>query len=254
MQTRLRRILGSVALMLALLLPATALAADYGLLQVVGEARAEVLPDRAEIRLGITALEETAAAARDKAAVVLGGVLESVTQMGIAQDRVRTVSYRIYPEYEYVEVIDEWLPGTRAKTERVLVGYRVSATVAVTVDDLDLAGKVVDTAIAAGANQVEDIRFLLQDERQHTRRLLLEAVDDARVQATAIADRLGVRITGVETISIGSIPRLPVARMESDYAVAVPSAATVVAPGTLNLSAQVHIAFRVEAGEAFLAD
>lgn len=74
------------------------------------------------------------------------------------------------------------------------MAYRATNIVQVTIDDLTMAGAVVDAGIGAGINEVRDISFGLADDLPYRVTALEQAVEAARRKARAAASALGVRL------------------------------------------------------------
>jgi uncharacterized protein YggE len=87
---------------------------------------------------------------------------------------------------------------------------RTGDMAAASLDDLTRLGEVIDTATAAGANQVQRVRFTLKRPEQIQARALREAAANARAQADALASALGVRILRVLSAEESTPPMSPV--------------------------------------------
>jgi len=124
----------------------------------------------------------------------------------------------------------------------------VTNSVQVTVRDVSRTGEVIDIAVANGANQVNSIVFSLSEGREAESRseVLTMAVKKARADADTLAQATSVTITGVQTISVGSV-YIPVAydnRMLSAES-KVSAVPTPIEPGQIKVSAQVSISYLI---------
>jgi uncharacterized protein len=103
--------------------------------------------------------------------------------------------------------------------------------VSATVRGLERAGRIVDAAVAAGANQVYGPALTFSDARGQYAAAVDAALDDARVRAEAIAEGAGLRLGPPLSIvdggsGVGIMPAL-------EKSAAVTAAADVpVEPGT----------------------
>src|SRR5690606_8835333 len=107
-------------------------------------------------------------------------------------------------------------------------------------------GAVIDAATKAGANQVQNIRFMLKDEQAVRAQALREATTKARAQAEAMASALGLKITRVLSVS-DSGPVVPVInemRMMAARAEAA-DVSTPVIPGQIEVRANVTLTVEV---------
>jgi uncharacterized protein YggE len=177
----------------ALYLLATASAAEEEArhsLNVTGVGEIFVAPDEAVLSLGVRAQADTAAAAFDKAAETLGAITDSLGQL-VQPERVRTSQLSLQPRYEYDE-----------KTGPRLVGYEATAILEIRVDEPDNAGQVLDAAVNAGANEVLGVNWKVEDEDAAQQQALDAAVEDARANATLVANELGVELGEPMTVMI----------------------------------------------------
>ena len=67
-------------------------------------------------------------------------------------------------------------------------------------NDIDLVGKIIDTALEAGANTLNDISFSATDTKEAKEKAMRLAVEDARAKAEIYADAAGLSIYGIEDI------------------------------------------------------
>jgi uncharacterized protein len=157
----------------------------------VGQVRAQ--PDQAIVRLGVETEAETAGQALSRNNQQMNALLESLRAAGIPSQDVQTQTIRLSPRFEEVE-------PTEGEPTRGIVGYRAVNVVEVRSRDLQDLGEVIDTAVEAGGNVVEGIRF----EVSNRSRLLDQARDaamaEARRKAEQLANAAGVSIDQVLTI------------------------------------------------------
>jgi hypothetical protein len=102
-----------------------------------------------------------------------------------AAGTIQTISYSISPRYS----------TTQGQTS-VIIGYTASNTVEVTTTDLSIIGRLIDTANQAGANNVGNLSFSLQNPEPVMEQALGLAAKQAQAHANAIAAGLGAK-TGV---------------------------------------------------------
>lgn len=196
-----------------------------------GEASAD--PNLAIVRVTILASSETASEAREEVAEDATAVRQALLDAGIADEDIETVRYRIDPRYD-----------DRDRTTPT--AYRAIHSYEITVQDPDSAGDVIDTAVEAGADRVEDVRFGLDDETTtELRQTALEnAMENARGDAAAIAGASDVTIVQVQNVDATSqSPRYP--RVE--YAMADSGgASTEIDSGPVSVNVQVTVEYQID--------
>jgi len=200
---------------------------------VSGLGRVAVVPDAADVRLGVSVTRPTVSEARAAAAEVAGRILDAIIAAGVARADVRTVSLHVQPEYEYVE---------RAQRLR---GQSVSHQYLVTVRALDALGPVIDDALAAGATTLDGVVFRSLDPSKAEVAARVAAVRDAREKAEALAGEAGVALG--EVVGIAEAPGAPGPRpMVARAAVmAADAPPTPVEAGTAEVVAAVAVTFAI---------
>jgi len=140
----------------------------------------------------------------------VGSIIEAVKEIGVEEKDLKTTDFNIYPRYEY--------QGLPSREERVLVGYDVEQTLEVKIRDLEKSGQIIQEATNAGANQVNDLIFTLDDEelKKNKDQAREMAIKEAKSQAKEIADQLGVNLVRIINFHENSYaPRYDMARSES---------------------------------------
>jgi uncharacterized protein YggE len=189
-------------------------------------------PDRATVRLGVETLATTAREATASNAEAMAAMIDALEASGIPSSAVRTRSIALSPRYERAP----------SGEQPVIVGYQAENQVSVRVDEVDQLGRVVDTAIEAGANRVLGIQFEISDPEAAYHEALELAVAKARREAEVLARAMGETLGPVLRIATGGTPALAPGRSEMMLRV---STETPVHPGELEVRAVVHITYRL---------
>lgn len=110
----------------------------------------------------------------------------------------------------------------------------------ITTKNLDSVGEIVDRAVKAGANQVQGIRFDVQDKQALQLEALKLAVQQGMGKAEAMAEAAGVTLGELVSMSESYSSYAPMVR-----AVAYADAAvgTSISPGEVEVSASVQMEF-----------
>jgi len=205
---------------------------DARVIRVAGNATATAEPDRAQVDLGVLTQAQTAKEAAGENAKRLEAVLNAVRQALGAKADLKTISYSVNPIYG----------EARPNRGPTVTGYSVDNVVRVTTGELAQVGKILDSAMAAGANDVRGLSFSLKDEQPVRAQALREAVSRARAEAEVIAASLGVKLGRVRAVEAAGEP--PIVRPMMMGA-AMARAATPVEPGTLEVHASVTVTFEI---------
>ncbi len=154
-----------------------------GEIHASGRATVSGAPDIAVLYLGVGVTRTSVAEARELAADALSSVVSAVKGAGVEQEDVRTSSFSIQPSYDY------------GSGEARFLGHEVLNVLSVTVRDVEAAGDVLDSAVAAGGSftRVRDVTFRVADRTSLEREARRLALRDAIAKADYYAAELGVR-------------------------------------------------------------
>ena len=188
-------------------------------IRVEGQGEVKVSPDEAFIDLAVETQAASAQAASEANAKKMDKVLAALVQAGVARKDLETRNYSVAMEYA---------PPTRVDESPKPRGYQVNNTVQVHVRDLTRVGPLLDTALKAGANRVDSVRFGLSKPETGRDGALRDAVERARQSAQVLAAALGVKLGPVLDASTITEPvrPMPLAR----FAMASAESADVTTP------------------------
>ena len=227
----------AAVLALALVLPtSTASAEEAPTLTMNGIGVARIAPDVAEITLGVVTEAKDAAKAHADNAAQATRVQNAVKALGIAERDIQTTRYDFSPVYD-----------VKDNGRSVTTGYTVTNSVVVKVRNLDNVGKVIDAALASGANRVDSLEFSASDPSAAKNAALADAARDARNKADAVAKALGVRIVRILNVYADAQPyNTPRNFMPMMMAKEAYDAGTPISAGELSFEASVNIAYVIE--------
>jgi len=198
------------------------------LVTVTGEATVAVAPDTAMIRIGVTSQEKTAREAGEANAKQMTAVLAAIKDAGIAERDIQTSRLSLQPQYD----------PNKSGTAR-LTGFQATNQVTVRIRDIDKLPAVLDRAIAAGANEMSGIEFVVSEQSKLLDQARDDAIADARRKAELYAKAAGAKLGRVVSITEeGSSP--PPRPIQAMRAGAVP-----VAPGEQTLRAVVTVSYEL---------
>jgi uncharacterized protein YggE len=202
-----------------------------------GEATVTAKPDRAQITIAVVTQASTAQATSAKNATQTTQVLDAVKRAVGVSGQITTTGYSISPDYQYSR------DGSPAK----VIGYNATNTVLVTVDDLSVVGKIIDSATSAGANNINNIAFTLRNDEPVRAQALAEAAAKARSSAEAIAKALNLRVMGVMSAEVTEAPTVrPIFAQARATAQVSAAAPTPIETGTLDIHAGVIVTLQVQ--------
>ena len=223
---------------LALALPTDAFAAEApATLTVSGIGVAQIAPDTAEITVGVITEAKDAAKAHGDNAAQAARVHKAMKELGIADRDIQTEHYDFSQRYDM-----------RDSGRGDVIGYTAQNTVVIKVRNLDNVSKVIDAALANGANRIDSLNFTASDTSAAKNAAIADAVRSAKSKAQVLADSLGVRLVRVLNVYAETQSFAP---RESNFmpmmmAKAGDAAATPIAAGELSVDASVNVTYVIE--------
>jgi uncharacterized protein len=191
-------------------------ASDTATLSTTGTATTKVQPDKVSVTVGIETNGTTAQEASSKNANLTAKVLGALTGLGIPKEQISTSNYQVYPVYAMNQPINSCkvmegypIPPECYVNQQIITGYKAFNSLTVTLDvDGDVnGGQVIDTAIEAGANNVNGVFFFMSSERQEEIRdgLIADSIQNAKHRADAAAKAAGMEVSGVKSINLNDV-------------------------------------------------
>lgn len=157
------------------------LAQEAGFIEVGGTGSVSIAPDEATVSFAMETRSGAAADAASANATALDQVITSLRSAGLPGLEIATFGYSLRPEYSV----------SGAQRTREIVAYTALNTIRATITDVEAVGRLIDTAISAGANRVAGITFRASETEDARSEALARAVEHARGQAEVIARSLG---------------------------------------------------------------
>lgn len=237
----IRRISSPALLLIiaAAIAPAHLLAAEVvRSVSVSGQGKVLAEPDRAIVVLGAEAHRPQLEAARQEVARSIDALLTVTRELKIDAKYVRSTRINVQPEFTWNE------KGRRND----LTGYVVSRQLEVDLRDIDKLGLLVERAISAGANVVNEPQLDSSRRSELEREALAKAVEDARLNAEVLAKSAGARLGAVKTLSASAGIVVPMVKTMAVRSMAMEAADTANSyqTGQMTFNANVQAEFDLE--------
>jgi uncharacterized protein YggE len=205
-------------------------------ISVTGNGKVTLTPDRVSFTIGVENVAPTVADATRLNNDQTAKVLAALKRAGATDAEIRTTNFSIYPQYEYIE-----------NRRPNLVGYQVSNNITVTKNNPAEAGRLLQAAIDAGANNASGLSFTVSDQTRGRDEGLRTAFNDARQKAQVLAQSSGRTLGRAVQITEGSAPMMvpPPMPMYERAAVANMKQDVAVSPGSTELNFTVSVLFEL---------
>lgn len=214
--------------------------AGHTLLTISAEGRTSRQPDLALFTAGVASSGKTAGEALGANSTDMAQVIAALKRAGIAERDIQTSNLSVNPVYadtsrQPAGALEQQMPR--------IIGYQASNTVSVRQRNLAQFGKVIDTLVSAGANQVNGPSFQVEEADAALDEARIAATKKARARADLYAKALGLKVVRVVSISEsgGYSPPMPMYRMEAAAAAPAPP----IAAGEVALEMNVTVQFEL---------
>jgi uncharacterized protein YggE len=205
--------------------------------EVTGEGSTEVVPDEAVAVFGVVANEQSVPAVQEAINSKIKKVKDSLRQLGISEEDIKTINYNINPTYSY-----------EGGTSRIS-GYSASYNLEITFKDFKILNQAIDRTTSSGANIVGSLRFTLsekakKDAQDEARR---KAVASAKDKASKIAQAAGVKLGRIINIKEEESPEImPIGAFKTLTESAAEKTPTEVSPGTSTVKVRIAVSFEIK--------
>jgi uncharacterized protein YggE len=190
-----------------------------------------VPPDLAQIDGGVTSEAKTAREATDANYAAMGKVLLALKGAGIDEKDFQTSRLSLQPQ-----------SAQNRTGPAAIVGYRASNRVTIRLRDVAKVASVIDTLVAAGANDIGGINFMVSQASKLLDEAREQAIADARRKAEIYAKAAGVTLGAPLSISEeGNVAPVPYRKMAAGMAASAP-----VAQGEETLAVTVSVSWAIK--------
>jgi uncharacterized protein YggE len=203
-------------------------------LDIVAEGEVVRPPDVATISAGVVTQAARAGDAMSQNAARMTATIAALKSAGVADRDIQTSALSLSPQYRYAD-----------NQPPVITGYQVSNQVTVRFRDIARAGRILDTLVAQGANQINGPSFGIDQADAALDEARAQAVTKARARAELYARAAGLHVKRIVAISEagGSAPVAPMPMMAMARRVA---ADTPVESGEQRLTVNLSVSFELE--------
>jgi len=148
-------------------------------------------PDLALTTFSVKTEKKTVAQAMTENTTKMNAIIDFMKKTGVEEKDLKTTSFNIYPRYDYIQ------SSIYPSGQRVLVGYEITQSLQVKIRDLEKIGQIIQGATDAGANQIGDLQFTIDNEDEFKKQARAEAIKKAKDKAEEIADQLGIKLVRI---------------------------------------------------------
>ncbi len=203
-------------------------------MSVSGTGRVTIVPDMATINIGVRTEAEAVTDALEGNTTQANAIADVLQDMGVAEEDIQTSNFNVYPTERYD-------PMSGQEEGRYFV---VENTVNVTVRDLSQLGSALSAVVEAGANNINGIKFSVEDRESAVAEARQLAIENAQAKAQAIAEEAGVELGDLTNIGVSS-GDTPITYFDAKGG-AYADSAVPIAAGTLAITMQANLTYEIQ--------
>ncbi|ULO07421.1 SIMPL domain-containing protein [Paenibacillus sp. 19GGS1-52] len=208
------------------------------IVSVIGKGEVSIKPDIVYLSIGA----DTTAATAQEAQKTNGALIQKVTALlkttwGISDKDIQSTQFSVQPNYTYSE-----------KEGQQVKGYNAHHTLVIAYRDLSKVGQLLDAASAAGANNIGNANFAVEDPSTLETQVIDKAMANADVKAGAIAKAAKRSLGQVVTVTQNDDGNNPVyaAQAEKLMGAADSAGSTSVEPGEVKVTTQLSVTYELK--------
>jgi len=202
---------------------------------VTGTGEVSGTPDTLTMTFGISVLSDSVSVAVTDAAALTDELIAALEANGVAEEDIQTANFSIFPEYDY------------SGEQQRLVGFRVDNSVVTKIRDIDSAGDVIDSAAAAGGDEVivSGVSFSIEDDAELVEAARANAWADAEAKAQQLAELSGVTLGEPITIA-ETLSTIPAPLFRGDAVEEMAALSTPIEPGQQQVAVTLNVRFAIQ--------
>lgn len=200
----------------------------------------EVVPDTVLISAGVLTDAPTAVEAMRQNSEQMARVIAEIEAQGIDERDIQTTGLSLNARYDY----------NQREERQIFQGYRASNRVSVKFRDVERVGPILDTLVAAGANDLSGPTFSKEDDSEAKAQARQRALETGRTMAMAYAR--GAGYSGVRILQIAESVQNRGPGPQSDIIVVtgsrMESGAPPIRPGVIGTGVNVAVTYEMTGG------
>lgn len=165
---------------------------DYSI-DIQGEGKVVAIPNVAEVDISVISEAKTPDKAAQDNIEKVNKIIVFLKSKNIDEKDIKTINYNLSPKYQY----------SKGKSE--IIGYAQSQTLLVKIRKFEQVGAIVKGVVEAGANQIGDLRFTIDDPEIYKTQAREKAILNAKQKAKSLAEAAGIKLGKIIDIVEGSV-------------------------------------------------
>jgi uncharacterized protein YggE len=195
--------------------------------------------DQLSMSISVISQAETAESGLLDNNVAMQKVVENIKMLGLEKGEYHTGQFSINPVYSQPPryPAEDWKPK--------IIGYQVTNMLNIKTSKIDLTAVIIDAAGKAGADQVSNISFGIEDQKAYRTEAIAEATKNALQDATTIADIANLKLVRILDVKLDQPHHYPRPGPNVHYLAKGSESAPFIEASDVDINATVSVIFEV---------
>ncbi|HBM45406.1 MAG: hypothetical protein UT05_C0013G0002 [Parcubacteria group bacterium GW2011_GWF2_38_76] len=168
---------------------------SYRSFGVTGEGKVTAVPDVATFSFSvITDGGKDIGALQKENTEKMNKAITFIKENGVATKDIKTSNYNLSPKYQYFDCSRPLTSSVKPCPPPEIVGYTITQSVSVKIRDFAKIGEIMSGVVTAGANNVSQLSFAIDDQTMVEAGARSEAIMKAKAKARLVAQAGGFRL------------------------------------------------------------
>ena len=167
-------------------------------------------PDIAKISFSVITQGIEATAVQSENNQKMQKVIDFVKKQGVADKDIQTINYSLNPQYDYT-----WCRKSKDDTRYCspkIIGYELTQSVEAKIRDFNKINIIIGGLSDAGANQISNISFSLDEPEDYKNQARIEALKKIEKRAQLLSKETSLRLGRIMSVSESGISPSPIYR------------------------------------------
>jgi uncharacterized protein YggE len=205
-------------------------------LNISGNGTVYLTPDIANIYVGVHTEDPDINIAVSNNNNQTQALVDALKNAGVAEADIQTSNFSVYATQAYDKLTGQSLGST----------YGVDNSVYITVRDLTKLGSLLNTAVGAGANNINNMTFDVADKTEAIAQARQKAMENASSLANELAQTAGVKLGEIQNISYSDTSPIPYAYGTGSGGSSAPTTSVPIQPGKTQISVTVSVTYAIQ--------
>ena len=163
---------------------------EKGYISLSGSMEREVEPNVARVTFSVVTTGKEVKKASEENNILTNKIMSALKEITNEEtDKIKTINFSVNPVYE------------RINNNREIINYTVNNSISVETKNVKSVSKLIDTALASGANRFNGLSFSFENDKTACNEMYPIVLKELRTEADILAKAAGTSVSKVKQIN-----------------------------------------------------